>query len=77
MKTIELDKNIVFLVGNMSCSDLDTLRTIIMVVLVVYIILTVTTFIASIFGCLGTCCAPTVSNIRHRPLISIESNQDR
>ncbi|XP_028399392.1 uncharacterized protein LOC114522836 [Dendronephthya gigantea] len=44
--------------GNINCDDLDTLRNIIIVCLVFFIILTVTTFTASILGCLGTCCAP-------------------
>ncbi|XP_028399394.1 uncharacterized protein LOC114522837 [Dendronephthya gigantea] len=43
---------------NMHCDDFDTIHILIIVCLVAFIILTITTFTASIFGCLGTCCAP-------------------
>ncbi|XP_028399354.1 uncharacterized protein LOC114522805 [Dendronephthya gigantea] len=43
---------------NMKCDDLDTVHAIIIVCLVVFIILTINSLTASIFGCLGTCCAP-------------------
>ncbi|XP_028411966.1 uncharacterized protein LOC114534695 [Dendronephthya gigantea] len=44
---------------NMHCEDFDTIHILTIVCLVFFIILTITTFTASIFGCLGTCCAPT------------------
>ncbi|XP_046857204.1 uncharacterized protein LOC124450627 isoform X1 [Xenia sp. Carnegie-2017] len=43
---------------NMKCDDIDTVYSVFVAVLVVYIILTIVTFTASIFGCMGTCCAP-------------------
>lgn len=43
---------------DIKCSDLNTLHTIMIAMVVVFVILTITTFTASIFGCLGTCCAP-------------------
>ncbi|XP_046856794.1 uncharacterized protein LOC124450236 isoform X2 [Xenia sp. Carnegie-2017] len=42
----------------MDCGDINTIFIVFIAVLVLYIILTITTFSASIFGCLGTCCAP-------------------
>ncbi|XP_046857206.1 uncharacterized protein LOC124450627 isoform X3 [Xenia sp. Carnegie-2017] len=47
-----------FVSGNMKCEDIDTVYSVFVAVLVVYIILTIVTFTASIFGCMGTCCAP-------------------
>ena len=47
--------------GNMNCDDLDTLRAVVIAMMIFYFIITVTSFISSIFGCLGTCCAPVVS----------------
>ena len=37
------------------------MRSILIVGIVFYSIIAVTSFISSIFGCLGTCCAPVVS----------------
>ncbi|XP_028399525.1 uncharacterized protein LOC114522938 [Dendronephthya gigantea] len=43
---------------DMKCSDLDTIYSVFIACLVIFIIITITCFAASIFGCMGTCCAP-------------------
>ena len=43
-----------------SCSDLETVRSANGAVTVIFIIIAIVTFVGSIYGCVGTCCAPRV-----------------
>ena len=48
-----------------SCEDLDTIRSATAAVTIIYAIIAIVSLVGSIYGCIGTCCAPRVNDFIH------------
>ena len=47
------------------CDDLDAIRSSMAAVTIVYVLIAIFSLAGSIYGCVGTCCAPQVKDVSH------------
>ena len=56
---------VVFFSVEAKCDDLDAIRSSMAAVTIVYVLIAIFSLTGSIYGCVGTCCAPQVKDVSY------------